>query len=176
MKRALLVPLVLALALAAGCGGGSSRNAASSTSAPAATASSNASSVSTGNGAKSAVPKDNCGMISEAKLSEAAGFTLKVTKEDPLGVPGCQYTAASGGILYLTYYTDDFEYRLALSQIKNPKMLSGIGKEAFEGSPANFRSVEVLLEDGRSFQVQGGAAADDRDALKRIATIVVTTL
>ena len=174
MKRTLLIPL--ALALAAGCGGGGSKSAASSTSAPAATVSSNASSVATGTGAKSAFPKDNCGMIPEAKLSEAAGFALKVTKEDPFGVPGCQYTAANGGILYLTYYTDDFEYQLALSQITNPKMLSGIGKEAFEGSPPNFRSVEVLLEDGRAFQVQGGAGADDSATLQKIAGHVVTTL
>lgn len=174
MKRALLVPL--ALALAAGCGGGGSKSAASSTSAPAATASSNASSGSTGNGTKSAFPKDNCGMIPEAKLSEAAGFTLKVTKEDPFGVPGCQYTATNGGILYLTYRTGDFEYRLALSHIKNPKMLTGIGKEAFEDSPPNARSVEVLLKDGRSFQVQAGAGADDRAALSKIAAFVVTTL
>ena len=115
-------------------------------------------------------------MIPEAKLSEAAGFTLKVTKEDPLGVPGCQYTADNGGILYLTYSTDDFEYRLALSQITHPKMLTGIGKEAFEGSPPNARSVEVLLADGRAFQVQGGAGADDRAALSKIAALVVTTL
>ncbi len=172
MKRALLCPL--ALALAAGCGG--SKSAASSTSAPSATASSKASPGSTGKGAKSAFPKDNCGMIPEAKLSEAAGFTLKVTTEDPFGVPGCQYTAANGGILYLTYRSDDFEYRLALSHLKNPKMLTGIGKEAFEDSPPNARAVEVLLEDGRSFQVQAGAGADDRDALKKIATFVVTTL
>lgn len=174
MKRALLIPL--ALVLAAGCGGGDSNGAASSPTVPATTDSSNASSVPTGNGAKAAFPQDNCGMIPEADLSEAAGFALEVTKEDPLGVPGCQYTAANGGIVYLTYSADDFEYQLALGQITTPKMLTGIGKEAFEGSPPNFRSVEVLLEDGRALQVQGGAGADDRDALKQIAALVVTTL
>jgi hypothetical protein len=170
MKRALLVPL--AFVLITGCGGGS-KTAATSSSAPTTTASTSPSAA--GNGAK-AFPKDNCGMISAAKLSEAAGSTFKVTTEDPLGVPGCQYTAANGGILYLTYRTDDFEYRLALKQLKNPTMLTGIGKEAFEDSPANASAVEVLLADGRSFQVQGGAGADDRAALKKIAALVVTTL
>ena len=171
MKRALLVPL--AFVLIAGCGGGS-KSAATSTSTPTTTANTSASAA--GNGAKATFPKDNCGMISAAKLSEAAGSTIKVTTEDPLGVPGCQSTAANGGILYLTYRTDDFEYRLALKQLKNPKMLTGIGKEAFEDSPANASAVEVLLADGRSFQVQGGAGADDRAALKKIAALVATTL
>jgi len=176
MKRALLSPLALSLVLAAGCGGGGSNGAASSTSVPAATDSSDASSAPTEGGAQAAFPEDNCGMIPEADLSEAAGFALEVTTEDPLGVPGCQYTAANGGIVYLTYSADDFEYQLALGMITTPKMLTGLGKEAFEGSPANFRSVEVLLEDGRALQVQGGAGADDRDALKRIAALMVTTL
>ena len=76
----------------------------------------------------------------------------------------------------MLYRSDDFEYRLALKQSKHPTMVTGIGKQAFRSNPANARAVEVLLNDGRTFEVQAGAGADDFAALAKIAGLVVSSL
>ncbi|MDQ3294823.1 MAG: hypothetical protein M3527_10305, partial [Actinomycetota bacterium] len=123
-----------------------------------------------------AFPEDNCGMIPVADISEAAGLEFTIEEEDPFAVPGCRYAAPDSGVLYLTYRFDDFSYRQALQDADESAIIDGIGAGAFESFPPNARAVEVLLDDGRSFQVQAGAGADDPEGLQRIAAFLADTL